>query len=97
MASVQLNKLLHSGSYPWINDVLKTLLARPEFVNASAAEKTLKLSQLVNYLTEAQNLNGAKTGGFVAWANRTDPHLIKSLGFQPSVDYMRSYTNNNLT
>jgi hypothetical protein len=29
LASVQLNKLLHSGSHPWINDAIKDLFTKP--------------------------------------------------------------------
>lgn len=86
IAARQMNSLLHSGSHPWINKTLITLLERPEFVNATDEVKTVRLAQLVNFMSEASDLEakGAKTGGYVAFTSRRDPTLIAEKGYRPS-------------
>ncbi len=53
-AALQLNKLLHSGSHPWLNDALTDLLEDFE-AEIPEAERPKRLAGLVNFLAEASD------------------------------------------
>ncbi len=99
MAAVQLKMPLHSGSHPWINDTLIKLLKTFE-KDVKPELRTLRLAQLVNFLTEAQNLDNfdkaGKTGGYVAFTSRMDPYLIDKMGYHENTDHLRGYNKTHL-
>lgn len=95
LAALQLDTLVHSGQHPWINKALGRLLSAAEFVDALPEVKTLRLSQLVNYMWEAQKFDNPDK--YVAYANRTDPRLIDFFKGKPTTTDMYTYTDKYLT
>ena len=82
--AAQLDLVMHKGSHPWINTQLATLIKQLDADDTlSDAQKTVRAAALVNFMNEASLGDGAKTNGFIAYANRDDPKLrtLKRPGF----------------
>jgi len=93
IGSAQLDAPRHSGNHKALNDALEDLLTDLQ-KNYPPSDWSNRLGQLVNFLEDGNNLQNlaanSPTGGFVAFTNLKDPHLIQELGYVPNTESLKA-------